>query len=224
MSGRIGNVGCGGSARDLAQKHAPRPGRFRQLGQRLSVDLLAGHIDIDAFCGHRQQLAIVDFLRGRADQVDQHLAAADHRHDVSRLDHGISGGVDDLVATSDALDKDPVLREERLGVRRRLAHNPCALLDAVSAQLVLIPSRSRTAELLLASVFLFVLPTRGFEIDAEQGRAEQGDDYRGAESAKNIGDGIGDRHRIEQALGFFGRQAQPVDRIGGQAHRRGNGL
>ena len=211
--------------RVILRRNTPRAqGAFASSASVFPSSLLAGHINIDASCRHRQQLAIVDFLRGRADQVDQHLAAADHGHDVSRLDHAVSGGVDDLVTPSDALDKDPVLREERLGVRRRLADNPCALLDAVSAQLMLIPSRSRTAELLLTPVFLFVLPTGGFEVDAEQGGAEKGDDHRGTEGAENIGDGVGDRHRIEQALGFFGWEAQPVDRIGGQAHRRGNRL
>ena len=115
--------------RVILRRNTPRaPGDCRQLGQRLAVDLLAGHIDIDAFDRHRQQLAIIDFLRRRADQVDQHLAPAGHGHDVAGLDHGIGGRIHDLVAAPDALDEHALLGQQRLGFLRRLADDRPASL------------------------------------------------------------------------------------------------
>ena len=207
--------------RVIFRRNTPRaPGSARQLGQRLSVDLLAGHVDIDAFYRHRQQLAVVNFLGRGTDQVHQHVAPAGHGHDVPSLDHGIGGRIDDLFATSDTLDEHPLLGKQRLGFLHRLAHDPSSLPDAERAQLELVPGCAGTAQLLLAAVLLLVALARGLEIDAEQGRAEQGKNNRGPDRAEDVGDGIGDRHRVQELLGLFGRQTEAVDRIGRQAHRR----
>ncbi len=182
---------------------------------------MAGHVDIDAFHRHRQQLAIVNLIGRGTDQVDQHVAPPGDRDDIAGLDHGIGRCIDDLVATADALDEYPVLGQQSFGFLRRLADNPCTLLDAESTQLELVPGRAGTARFFLpASVLLLVALARGLEIDAEQGRAEQRQDDRGPDRAEDVGDGIGDRHRIQQLLGFVRRQLEAVDRIGGKAHRR----
>ena len=115
------DVGRGRTTDDLAQEHAARAGRVGQLGQRLSVDLLAGHVDVDTFDRHRQQFAVVDLLGAGADQADQHVAAAGHRHDVARLDHGVGRRIHDLAAAPDALDEHALLGQQRLGFLRRLA-------------------------------------------------------------------------------------------------------
>ena len=88
--------------RDLAQEHAARGRRLRQFLQRLAVDVLAGHVDIDAFDRHRQQLAIVDFLRLLADQLHEHVAPARHGDDVAGMNDGIGGRIDDLAASVEA--------------------------------------------------------------------------------------------------------------------------
>ena len=71
--------------RVIFRRKTPRGGgQSRQFGQRFAVDFFVGHVDIDAFHRHRQQLAIVNFFRFGTDQVHQHLAAARHCHDVAR--------------------------------------------------------------------------------------------------------------------------------------------
>ena len=147
VSGRIG-MSVAVAPRVILRRNTPRAaGTLRQLGQRLSVDVLAGHVDIDAFDRHRQQFAIVDFLGAGADQVHQHLAPAGHRDDVSRLDHGIGRRIHDLAAAPDALDEHPLVGKQRLGFVRRLADDRPALPDAERAQLELVPGRAGTAEL-----------------------------------------------------------------------------
>ena len=60
--GRIG-MSVAVAPRVILRRNTPRaPGDLRQLGQRLAVDLLAGHVDIDTFDRHRQQFAVVDFF------------------------------------------------------------------------------------------------------------------------------------------------------------------
>jgi hypothetical protein len=114
-----------------------------------------------------------------------------------------------------------MLGQQRLGFLRRLACNPCTLPDAERAQLELVPGGAGATRLLLASsVLLLVALARGLEIDPEQGRADQRQHNRGSDRAEDVGDGIRDRHRIEQFLGFIRRKTEAVDRIGRQAHRR----
>ncbi len=78
--------------RAILRRNTPRAHRrVGELGQRLSVDVLAGDVDIDAFRRHRQQFAILDLFGRRTDQVDQHFATAGHGDDVASLDYRIGG-------------------------------------------------------------------------------------------------------------------------------------
>ena len=219
------DVGRDRAAGDLAQEHAARRRALRQLGQRLAVHLLAGHVDVDAFGGHRQQLAIVDLFGAGADQVDQHVAPAGDRHDVARLDHGIGGRLDDLVRHGEYAGRTPAAREAAPRLR-------CAVLPTTCPS-----SRTRNArnsnwcqavpgppDLLLAPVLLLVALARGLEIDAEQRRAEQRNDDGRSDRAEDVGHRIGDRHGVQQLLGLLGRQAETVDRVGRKTHRCRDGL
>ena len=97
VSGRIG-ISVAVAPRAILRRNTPRAsGDVGEFGQRLSVDVLAGDVDIDAFDRHRQQFAIIDLFRRRADQTHQHLAPAGHCHDVAGLDHRIGGRIHDLV-------------------------------------------------------------------------------------------------------------------------------
>jgi hypothetical protein len=87
-------------------------------------------------------------------------------------------------------------------------------------ELVLLPSGPRTTELLLASVLLFVSRAGGFEVDAEERRAEERDNDGRPDGPEDIRDGIRDRHGIEYGLGLIGRQVQAGDRVGREPHRR----
>ena len=91
---------------------------------------------------------------------------------------------------------------------------------AERAQLELVPGRAGTAGFLLAAVLLLIPLARRLKIDAKERRAEQRQNNGGSDGSENVGDGVGDRHRIQYFLGFLGRQAEAVDRIGRQAHRR----
>ena len=104
-----------------------------------------------------------------------------------------------LPAAPDALDEHALLGQQRLGFLRRLADDRAAVPDAERAQLELMPGRAGAADFLLAAVLLLVALAGRLEIDAEQRRAEQREDDRGADGAENVGDGVGHRHRIEQS-------------------------
>ena len=55
--------GRGGAAHDLPQEDASRLRHLRQVHQRLAVDRLVAHQDVDALDRHRQQLLILDLVR-----------------------------------------------------------------------------------------------------------------------------------------------------------------
>ena len=118
-----------------------------------------------------------------------------------------------------------LLGQQRLGFLRRLADNRPVVADAERAQLELMPGGTGTADLLLAAVLLLVTLCRPLR---DRCRAAAGpmqrDDDRGADRAEDIGDGVGDRHRIEELLGLFRRKAEAVDRVGRKTHRRRNRL
>ena len=124
-----------------------------------------------------------------------------------------------LPLTANTLDEHPVLGKQRFGFLHRLAHNQAPVLDAECAQLELVPGRAGTARFLLAPMLFLVALARRLEIDAEQGRAEQRENECGSDRAENVGDGVGDRHRVQELLGFLRRQAEAVDRVGRKAHR-----
>ena len=195
-----------------------------QFGQRFSVDVLVGHIDVDAFDRHGQQFPIVDFLGARTEKTDQHFAAAGHGHDVPGVDHGVCRGIQDLPVLPNTLDEHTLVRNQRLGFLCRLADNRSTFLDAKCAKFELVPGRAGTAGFLLAAVLLLIPFARGLEIDAEERRAKQRQNDGGSDRSENIRDGVGHRHRIQCFLGFLGRQAKAVDGIGRQAHRRGDRL
>jgi len=175
---------------------------------------------IDALHRHRQQLAVIDLFGLRADQVHQHLAPAGDCHDVPRLNHGVCRRIHDLVATSNTLNEHSLVRKQRLRLLRGLADSLPSRPDAECAQFEFAPGCARAAQFFLAAVLLFVAFAGGLKIDAEQGRAEQGKNNRGSDRAEDVGDSVSHRHPIQELLGFFGRQAKAVDRIGRKAHRR----
>ena len=78
-------LGGGSAARDLAQEHAARRGARRKLLERLAVDLLVRHQDVDALHRHCEQFAVLDFDRRCAEDVHQHFALARDRHHVAFL-------------------------------------------------------------------------------------------------------------------------------------------
>jgi hypothetical protein len=114
----------------------------------------------------------------------------------------VSAVAHDLAVTADSSTKTR-LSGTRPG-REPLAHHQAVLSNAKCAQLELVPGRAGAAGLLLAAVLLFVALARGFEIDAEQRRPEQGQDDRRANGAENVGHGISDRHGIQQLFGRVG--------------------
>ena len=58
--------------RVIFRRNTPRAhGTLASSAKRLSVDLLVGDVDVDAFRRHGQQFAIFDLFRRRADQVDR---------------------------------------------------------------------------------------------------------------------------------------------------------
>ena len=123
-------------------------------------------------------------------------------------------------AATDALDEDPLLGKTSASASsrscRRSGRPPDAVrrADRIGAR----PSRARRpASCRRASPRSACTPLRD---RSRASRAEQGDDHRGSDRAEDVGDGIGDRHAVEQVLGFLGRQAEAVDRVGAEAHRR----
>ena len=123
-------------------------------------------------------------------------------------------------AAADALDEDTLFGNQALRFLSGHADDTGVLPHTVCAQIELVPGRPGPADRLLAAVLLLVALARLFKIDAEQSRAEQGDDDRGSDRAEDVGYGIGDRHAVEQVLGFLGRQPEAVDGVSAEPHRR----
>src|SRR6185295_3456979 len=217
--GQDRNVRGGRPSRDLAQEDAARRRRFRQLDQSFAVGLFARNVDIDAFDRHRQQLAVVHLLRGLPDQVHQYVAPPGNGEDIARLDYGIGSGIDDLAAASYAFNEDTLFRQERLGFLHRLAHGASVFRDPVGAQLELVPGRPRAAQGPLAPMLLLITLAGRLKVDAEQGRPEQGEHDGGPDRAKDVGDGVGHRHGVQELFALLGWQAQAVDGVGGKPHR-----
>ena len=168
--------------------------------------------------------AILDLGRVRAEHVHQHLAGACHRDDVALVQDGVRRRLLDRAVVADAQHEDAGVRDERLGLEHVQAHRPASDRDAIGARFPAPPGRAGAAQFLDAALLLLVVLARGLEIDAEQLGAEDGDHHRRAHRAEHVGHRVGDRHRVEQRLGLFGGQAQPVDGVGRQAHRGGDRL
>ena len=72
--GRMG-ISVAVAPRVILRRKTPRaPGSSRQLGERLAVDRLVGHVDVDALDRHVQQLGVLDLLGVRPDHLHEHLA------------------------------------------------------------------------------------------------------------------------------------------------------
>jgi hypothetical protein len=83
-----------------------------------------------------------------------------------------------------------------------------------------VPRGAGAAQLLATALPLLVSLAGGGEIDPEELRPDQGEQDRRADGAEDVAHGVGDGHRVEQALGLIARQAQSVDGVGRQPHRR----
>ena len=211
--------------RDLAQEDAPRLGEPGQLGERLAVHRLAGHVDVDALHRHVQQLGVVDLLGGLSDHLHEHLAGAGQREHVPFTNHGVGGRVLDLsIAAADPLDEDPRIGHQRLGLDGAEADGLPARPHAEGPELPAVPGGAGAAHLLGAALLGLVILGGGDKIDAEQPRADQGDHDRRADGAEQVGHRVRDGHRVDQSLGLIGRHAQLVDGVGREAHRGGQRL
>ena len=100
--GQDGNGGGGCPPGNLPQEHPPRAGPLGQLGQRLALDGLAGHVDVDTFHREAEQLRILDFEGDAPDDLHQHLASARDRHHVVLVQDGVGGGLLDRPLVADA--------------------------------------------------------------------------------------------------------------------------
>ena len=123
-----------------------------------------------------------------------------------------------LAVLSQPQNEHPLIGDQRLGLLHRLPDRRAALANAECTDPELVPRSAGTAQLLLAAVLLLISLARRFEIDAEQGRAKQGEDDRGSDGAEDICDRISDGHAVEDFLGLFRRQPEPVDGVGRQTH------
>ena len=71
------------------------------------------------------------------------------------------------------------------------------------------PGRSLPTEFLAATTLLFLIVlTGGDKVYSEQRGAEQSDDQRRTHGSKNVGDSVGDRHRVQQVLSLIGSQVR----------------
>jgi len=174
------------------------------LGQRFSVNVLAGHIDVETFDRHRQQFPIINFIGTSTNETYQHFAAAGHRQDVSGVDHSVCRSIQDLPVPPNSLHKHTLVWNQRLGFLWRLADNRPTLLHSKRTQLKLMPGRAGAAGFLLAPVFLLIPLAGGFEIDAEECRTDQRQNNGGSDRSKDVRDGVGYRHGIQGFLGFLG--------------------
>jgi hypothetical protein len=107
-----------------------------------------------------------------------------------------------------ALDEDARVGHERFGIRRAHADNLGAATHPKGAQLEAPPDGAGAAELRAAAEPCFIVLAGLDEIDAEELRSQQRQDHGRADGAEDIGNGIGDRHRVEIFLGLL-RQTAP---------------
>ena len=102
----------------------------------------------------------------------------------------------------------------RSASRRGHARNPAALANAIGAQLELVPAAAR---LFLRAGFahlLFITLAFGGEVDAQQRRADLGEQDGRTDGAEDVGHRVGDGHGVEQLLGLSGWLPEPIDGIG----------
>ena len=135
------------------------------------------------------------------------------------MDDRVGGGVHHVGAATDALDEDALFGNQTLRFLSGHADDTGVLPYTVCAQIELVPGRPGPADRLLAAVLLLISLAGLFKIDAEQNRAEQSDDDGGSDRTEDVGDCVGDRHAVEQVLGFLGRQPEAVDGVGAEPHR-----
>ena len=217
--GRMG-ISVAVAPRVIFRRKTPRDsGRLASSSQRLAVDRLVCHVDVNASHRHVQKLRVLDFLCAFPDQLHEHVAGTRDRHHVTLLQDGIRGCLLDHPIATDALDEDARVRHQRLGLNGPEANNLPARLHAERAQHESVPGRAKPAHFLLAAVLVLVGLAGGRQIDAEQLGAKQGDDDRRTHRAEHVSHGVGDRHRIDQGLGLVGGHAQAVDGVGREPHR-----
>ncbi len=135
--------------------------------------------------------------------VHQHIARAGDGDDIAFAQHGVGRRFLDLSVAADAQNEDARVGHQPLGLDDAQADGLSARCNAVGPHCPTLPGRARAADFLAAAaLLLLVVLARGFEIDAEQLRAEDGNDDRRADGTEHVGHGIGDRHRVEQGLGL----------------------
>ena len=173
--GRIGIVGGGRAARDLAQEDAARAGQLRQLGERLAVDRLVGHVDVDALHRHVQQLRVLDLGRVRPDHLHQHLARAGDRHHVALAAARCRRSASSIFPSRRM--RWTKTRASGTSASASAARRPIGLaarLHAEGAHRPAVPGRAGAAHLLrAAALLLLVVLAGGRQVDAEaaSGRA-----------------------------------------------------
>ena len=159
VSGRIG-MSVAVAPRVILRRNTPRAAGCAPARPTFAVDVLAGHVDIDTFHGHRQQLAIVDFLCG----ADSNRLTSTSRRPATATTSPASITVSAVASMScpsatDALDEHAVVGQQRLGFAHRLADSLPPCCNTEGAQLELVPGRPAgpTAFLLAAVLFLVAL-------------------------------------------------------------------
>src|SRR5262249_29128767 len=157
------------------------------------VHLLVGHIDVDTFDRHRQELSIIDFIGASLEERYQHLAKAGHCYHVASVDLAVCRCVQDLTVPTWKLYYHSLIPSQCFGLLWRLADYRSAFLDAEGAQIKLVPSRTGAAELLLAAVLLFVAFACCRQIDTQQRRSYQCQNDRGSDRSENVADCVGNR-------------------------------
>ena len=123
-----------------------------------------------------------------------------------------------------ALHEDAGVRDQRFGLDGSESDSLPARPHPERAQLPSVPGRAGAAHGGGATLQLFVVLAGGDEVHADEGRADEGDHDGRAHGAEHVGHRVGDGHVVEQPLHLVGGQAEPVDGVGGEAHRRGDGL
>ena len=125
-----------------------------------------------------------------------------------------------------AQDEDARVLDQRLGLDGPHALDLAVRLDLEGAHHPAVPGRAGAAHLLAsaAALLLLVVLAGGDQVDAEQRRSDHRDHDRRADGAEHVGHRVGDRNRVDQALGLVGLQSQPVDGVGREAHRGGERL
>ena len=211
------------AAADRREEDAAGVGLLRGLDQGAVVQLLAGEEHVDRLDRDVEELGVVD-LDAFAEHADEDLAATGDRHDVAGLQHRLGGEGHHLAAAAHAFDEQALVAAEPFGGRDGQAGDLALVADGVGAQLAGAAGADEGGLRRAARHLALVAGALGGDVDAEQLRAEEGEDPAGADGAEEVGDGVGDRDQVELGLGLLGREAGLVDRVGGEADRRRDGL